>query len=60
MQNMSLAEILEAIEATPPVDKVARAEELLAAYDGDDKYLVEPDVLSIAVLGSQSIGQSLT
>jgi hypothetical protein len=57
---MSLAEILEAIEATPPVDKVARAEELLAAYDGDDKYLVEPDVLSIAVLGSQSIGQSLT
>ena len=56
MANMTLAEILEAVEAAEPGEKVARAEELLAAYTGDDKDLIEPDVLSLAVLGSQLDG----
>ncbi len=56
MPNMTLAEILEAVEAAAPADKVAKAEELLAAYDGNDRYLIEPDVLAFAVLGSQSGG----
>jgi hypothetical protein len=53
---MTLAEILEAIEEAAPADKVALAEALLAAYEGEDKDLIEPDVLSLAVLGSQEGG----
>ena len=56
MPNMTLAEILEAVEAAAPSDKVGKAKELLAAYTGDDKELIEPDVLSLAVLGSQADG----
>ncbi len=56
MPNMTLVEILEAVEAAAPADKVALAEALLAAYEGEDKDLIEPDVLSLAVLGSQEGG----
>lgn len=56
MPNMTVFEIFEAIEAAAPADKVARAEELLAAYDGNDRYLIEPEVMSMAILGSQEDG----
>lgn len=50
---LTLDEIMEAVERAAPTDKVEVAERLLADYDGDDKELVEPDILSIACLGSQ-------
>ena len=56
MPNMTLAEILEAVELADPADKVALAKALLAAYEGDDRELLEPDVLSLALLGSQEGG----
>lgn len=56
MPNMTLAEILEAVEGADPADKVALAEALLAAYEGDDLDLIKPDVLSLALLGSQEGG----
>ena len=56
MLNMTLAEIIEAVEVADPADKVALAEALLAAYEGDDRELIEPDVLSLALLGSQEGG----
>lgn len=46
-------EIFEAIEAAPPGDKVATAERMLAEYDGDDKDLIEPDVLETAFMAAQ-------
>jgi hypothetical protein len=56
MPNMTVFEIFEAIEAAAPAEKVALAEELLAAYDGNDRYLIEPEVMSMAILGSQEDG----
>ena len=50
---LTLDEIMEVVERAAPVNKVAVAERLLADYDGDDKELGEPDIMSIACLGSQ-------
>ena len=54
MANMSLDEILTALEAAEPKDVVALAEKLMSGYGGDDKDLVEPDVMSMAFLASQA------
>lgn len=49
----TVEEICAAIEAAPPADRVRLAEALLRKYDGDDKELVAPDIMSMAFLSSQ-------
>jgi hypothetical protein len=56
---MSLVEIMAAIEAADPGAKVALAEELMAGYTGEDKPLVEPDVMELAFVASHADGPPL-
>lgn len=49
---LTLDEIMEAIEAAPNNEKVAVAERLMDQYEGDDKAVVEPDILSSAIVST--------
>ncbi len=48
--NTSVDAIFAAVEAAAPQDKVQVAEDMLARYKGDDKALIEPDILSSAIV----------
>ena len=47
---MTRQDIFQAIADAPTDKKIQTAEKMLAQYDGDDKTLIAPDVLSHAAL----------
>jgi hypothetical protein len=47
---MTYEEMIEAIEAAPPAEKLATAERVLAEYQGDDKDFIAPDIMEMAAL----------
>lgn len=49
MAALTIEEIVEAINAAPNPDKVPLAEKLMRQYEGDDKEIVEPDILAMAI-----------
>lgn len=46
---ITISEILEAIEKAPADKKLETAQSLLDQYDGDDKALIEGDILATAI-----------
>lgn len=45
---ITIQDIFDAIEKAPPDKKLETAEEMLRQYEGDDKELIEPDILASA------------
>jgi len=52
---ITVDDIFNAIEKAPASKKVETAEKMLDQYQGEDKELIEPDILSSAVNAQESI-----
>lgn len=51
---MTYDEMIDAINAAAPAEKLDAAERALASYEGDDKDLIEPAIMEMAALDQQS------
>ena len=47
---MTYEEMIVAINASDPINAIVTATAALAQYTGEDKELIEPDVLEMAIL----------
>ena len=46
---ITVEDIFDAIEKAPSAKKVETAEKMLDQYEGEDKDLIEPDILASAI-----------